>query len=148
MKAISISQPFCHHILTAGKDVENRDWPTSYRGDILLLASRKVPVTHQAYVRRHELFTGGIVGIAKIIDCVEVSASEWFSGPYGFVMTGQRAIPFIPCRGAPKIFVPDLYDVVMAMYQNDQMPQQLAAQILGLSPGHIGDIKRRNRGAA
>lgn len=32
MKALSIRQPWAWAILKAGKDIENRDWPTSLRG--------------------------------------------------------------------------------------------------------------------
>ncbi len=32
IKALSIKQPYPHHIFHDGKDVENRDWPTKGRG--------------------------------------------------------------------------------------------------------------------
>ena len=32
IKALSIKQPYPHHIFHDGKDVENRDWPTNRRG--------------------------------------------------------------------------------------------------------------------
>ncbi len=32
IKALSIKQPYPHHIFYDGKDVENRDWPTKGRG--------------------------------------------------------------------------------------------------------------------
>lgn len=39
MKALSIRAPWWWAILYAGKDVENRDWRTSYRGPVLIHAS-------------------------------------------------------------------------------------------------------------
>lgn len=32
LPAISIRQPWAWLILNAGKDIENRDWPTNFRG--------------------------------------------------------------------------------------------------------------------
>jgi hypothetical protein len=38
--ALSIRQPWAWLILHAGKDIENRDWPTKYRGPFLIHASK------------------------------------------------------------------------------------------------------------
>lgn len=35
MIALSIRQPWAWHILHSGKDIENRDWPTKFRGRVL-----------------------------------------------------------------------------------------------------------------
>lgn len=40
MKALSVCQPWAHAILALGKNVENRSWPTSYRGPLLIHASK------------------------------------------------------------------------------------------------------------
>ena len=40
IRALSIRQPWCHHILHDGKDVENRDWPTKGRGWFLIHAGK------------------------------------------------------------------------------------------------------------
>lgn len=43
---------------------------------------------------------GGIVGAARIMDCVSASQSPWFNGPYGFVLTGARpSLRFLPWKG-------------------------------------------------
>jgi hypothetical protein len=42
-----------------------------------------------------ELETGGIVGMAEIIDCVQRHPSKWFEGPYGFVLKNRQALPFV-----------------------------------------------------
>ena len=34
MKALSIRQPWAWAIINAGKDIENRQWPTKFRGSI------------------------------------------------------------------------------------------------------------------
>jgi hypothetical protein len=45
-----------------------------------------------------KLETGGVVGIAKIVDCVTTHRSRWFEGPYGFVL--RRGLPFVRWTGA------------------------------------------------
>jgi hypothetical protein len=40
MKALSIRQPWAWLILHAGKDIENRDWPTRFRGRFLIHAAK------------------------------------------------------------------------------------------------------------
>ena len=48
---------------------------------------------------------GGIVGEAVVTDCVTSHSSEWWSGPFGFVMAEPIAYPkLIPYRGALGFF--------------------------------------------
>jgi hypothetical protein len=37
---------------------------------------------------------GGIVGVARLVDCVTQSDSPWFVGPYGFVLDRAQPVPF------------------------------------------------------
>lgn len=111
-KALSIRQPWVHHIFHDGKDVENRKWETDYRGDVLIHASksfdgpaadkRRFLIDHP-----HEPF-GTIVGIVEIIDCRASMKSKWFHGPYGFVLHNPRLITPIPCKGMLGFFTPDI----------------------------------------
>jgi hypothetical protein len=41
MKVISIRQPWASLIVIGAKDVENRTWPTRYRGPVLIHASQR-----------------------------------------------------------------------------------------------------------
>lgn len=106
LSALSIRQPWAHWILHAGKDIENRTWCTRFRGPVLIHAG-KTP-EDAAYCRRIGTPLGGIVGIMEVVDCVSASDSQWFCGPYGFVIRNARPLPFIPCRGALGFFKPDL----------------------------------------
>lgn len=109
MKALSIRQPWAWLIVNGFKDVENRNWPTKLRGDILIHAGKTIDPEGYAFVERafpeiqlpklSELETGGIVGRARLVDCVERSDSPWFFGNYGFVLEGAGPLPFRPCRG-------------------------------------------------
>jgi hypothetical protein len=124
MKAIAIRQPWAWLILNAGKDIENRDWPTQLRGRVLVHASKGMTrdeyedalATAHAISRIHpfpaglalpafdELPRGGIVGSVEIIDCVRESTSPWFFGEYGFALASPRPLPFQPYRGALGFF--------------------------------------------
>jgi hypothetical protein len=46
-----------------------------------------------------QLPRGGIVGEATILDCVTRHESEWFTGPFGFVLGDQKPLPFLPMKG-------------------------------------------------
>jgi hypothetical protein len=107
MWAISIRQPWAHHILHSGKDVENRTWPTKRRGRVLIHTGRTT-VEDPETIRRLGLPLGGIVGSVEIVDCVPRSDSRWWSGPWGWVLRNPRPLPFTPCQGALGFFRPDL----------------------------------------
>lgn len=106
-KAISIRQPWAYLIINGSKDIENRTWPTKFRGPVFIHAAKKIDM--EAYNRLadegialppvKELKTGGIIGTVDIIDCVEKSKSAWFSGPFGFVLRDPKPVRFNECRG-------------------------------------------------
>ncbi|BBL75475.1 DUF488 family protein [Methylomagnum ishizawai] len=117
-KCLSIRQPWAWAILHGGKDIENRSWKTDYRGPVLIHAAKTL--TQAEYtgacldigimaprldVPRHEdLERGGIVGAARIVDCVDRSESPWFGGGFGFVLADPRPLPFLPLTGRLGLF--------------------------------------------
>lgn len=121
MKAISIRQPWAWLIINAGKDIENRDWLTNFRGRILVHAS--LGMTRAEYGDAYstarmasghdlppmaDLQRGGIIGSVEIVDCVKASTSPWFFGTFGFVLANPRPLPFVPFKGSLGFFdVPD-----------------------------------------
>lgn len=133
MLALSISQPFAWLILNAGKDVENRGWMTHYRGLIAIHAPLKVDeafffrddlypfnwdrlplssgIMREVPKRKSDYLTGGIVGVAQLVDVVTADhspRSAWFVGPFGWVLSDARPVPFVQYPGKPGLFaVPD-----------------------------------------
>ena len=126
MKCLSIRQPWAWLILNAGKDIENRDWPTRYRGRVLVHASKGMtrseyddaidqllwdisgPSVVVVLPHFEELQRGGIVGSVEIVGCVTHSESPWFCGRFGFMLSDPKPITFIPYRGSLGLFeVPD-----------------------------------------
>ena len=120
--ALSIRQPWAWLIIHAGKDIENRSWPTHRRGRVLVHASKGM--TRAEYEAAYDfvrcdvdskiamptfesLQRGGVIGEVEIADCVTCSKSPWFCGPYGFVLKNPKPLPFHPFKGALGFFVCD-----------------------------------------
>jgi hypothetical protein len=106
MKTLTIRQPYASLIIRGIKDIENRTWSTSYRGPLLIHAGLAKPskddlqsVEEHCKVDLHDLQYGGIIGQVELVDCVEKHDSEWFFGPFGFVLANPRRLPFTPCKG-------------------------------------------------
>lgn len=120
--ALSVRQPWAHSIIHLGKDVENRGRTHSRRGWTLIHASSGLTreeheaATEFAVDRAlpapppfEKVERGGIVGVARIVDCVTESPSRWWMGPAGLVIDAAHPLPFTPCRGtiAPLFWTPD-----------------------------------------
>lgn len=117
MRALSIRQPWAWLILNAGKDIENRNWPTRYRGRVLVHAGKgctraeyedacdtvdhinRLQNSHIKLPPLTKLQRGGIVGSVEIVDCLTASESPWFFGEHGFVLRKPQLLPFTPWRG-------------------------------------------------
>lgn len=128
--ALSVRQPWAWLIVNGFKPVENRTWPTPYRGPVLIHASKTLTVADydaamlfiEAFVNpalvhqvpdMDELPRGGFVGVASIVDCVRELDSPWFTGAdtedgHGFVLADARPIDFIPFKGRLGFFNVDL----------------------------------------
>jgi len=117
MKCISVRQPWAELIVRGIKDVENRVWPTAYRGPLLIHAGLKssasdwegVPASTPPIVRS-TCCTGAIIGMVQVVDCTKTPRSQWhMHGSYGWYLTSpcQFAEP-IPYVGWFRLFdVPD-----------------------------------------
>lgn len=95
-KALSIKNPWAFLIAAGLKNIENRSWPVSYRGRLLIHASQKIDVRHrdmsQLFTREqwaalpleernrmtHGIFTASaIIGEADVVGCVNNDPSVW-----------------------------------------------------------------------
>ncbi|MFM0226164.1 ASCH domain-containing protein [Paraburkholderia dipogonis] len=106
------------------KDVENRSWPTKFRGRVLIHASKGMTRAEYEDVKdfifmglgippeirlppREALARGGIVGIVTITDCVSSARqrSPWhIDGAFGFQIADAKPLPFVECKGALGFF--------------------------------------------
>ena len=155
MKALSIKQPYASLIIRGApvfksadngdgstrvefaglvfKDVENRHWPTKYRGRIFVHAPLKAydfietmrwlgnrgiaPYACMILASLHYSPRGCIIGEVDIVDCKyrycyinDNLLSRWHEiGSYGFYLANPVAYPTpIICRGAQRFFNPDI----------------------------------------
>lgn len=100
MKAITIKQPWAWFIICVEegrKDIENRTWDTKIRGTVAIHAGKSfswnsIP-EHTREDMKHELHFGAIIGLIDIVDVVTEHDSEWFEGPFGFVLANPRELP-------------------------------------------------------
>lgn len=124
MKALSIRQPWVHRIFHEGKDIENRDWYTTFRGLVLIHAGKAFDGPARDYPEYADVPRGSIVGAVTITDCVMDSDSEWFFGKYGLVLANPVLLPEpLPCKGMLGFF---------------KVPDEIAEQIRSIMLCHAG----------
>lgn len=139
MKALTICQPYAHLIILPDDDdrakrVENRKWPTSFRGQLLIHAGKsrewldlsEDETRDDGYgIPLADMTFGAIVGVCRVVDCFNFNVQAeresayrrriWLQGhrhvegPFCFVLHECQAFDKpIPYRGAQGFFsVPD-----------------------------------------
>lgn len=141
MKALSVRAPWWYAILHLGKDVENRDWYTNFRGTVWLHAGKwwsaeevaddwswsvaemyrkanpgraKLPVPKPS-MDEMKAGCGCLVGTVDIVGCVMHHDSPWFVGKHGFMLANPFALARpIPFKGALGFFeVPEVQGSVV-----------------------------------
>ncbi|KKM69127.1 hypothetical protein LCGC14_1453960 [marine sediment metagenome] len=121
MKALSLTQPMAWAIFN-GKDVENRTWPTKFRGRVMIHASKGFNKEHYALIasnenrlgcclpQREDFIHGAIIGEVAIVDCVQHHGSRWaMEGQYQFALRNAQLYEKpIPCKGMLGFFEPNI----------------------------------------
>lgn len=112
---LSVRQPWAWLIVNGWKNVENRTRRTAFRGRVFIHASLRMtkgdydacvffvasihPFLASKIPPMSDLPRGGIVGETTILDCVDHHSSEWFTGPFGWVLSDTRTTTFEPLKG-------------------------------------------------
>lgn len=129
MKALSLRQPWAWLVIHGGKRIENRTWPTSFRGRFFIHAAKGCTASEYsdalAFCRskgisvvgmptHDRLLRGGIVGAATLTGVMRPGMADhrpalsdyptldlrWHMlEQHGFVLEGVSEVPFIPMRG-------------------------------------------------
>ncbi len=132
LRALTIDQPRAACIaVTGGKNIENRLWPTRYRGPLAIHASRTLDrsVLHPAITvffpelepeqrtyaaaPPHLRTLGAIIALAQLTDChpARGCCAPWGTeepDAYHWVLTDIHALSEpIPCRGRQRLWTPD-----------------------------------------
>ena len=128
MKAITISEPWASKIASGEKWVENRIWPTKYRGEIAIHAGLGTQYLSKAELAKYP--TGCVIAIANLTACVkndqvkdigatlkgfdlidgsslnwvDVAEHKYTEGPWCWILEDVRRIKPIPAKGLQRIW--------------------------------------------
>ncbi len=130
IKALSLKQPFAWLIANGYLLIDDRTWGTSYRGPILIHASKGLYKEYYDYLKantdiplpsKDTLEFGGVVGIANLVLCCQpgsipqgISREQraHFGGVhaeyYGFLFEDATPLPLMPCPGKLGLFDIDI----------------------------------------
>jgi hypothetical protein len=116
MKALTIHAPWAWAIAHGGKDVENRTWPTNYRGPLAIHAGLST-ASDRSFLHflaemgikldlPRDFPRGAILAVADLVDVLELGDdalhdTPWAEGPVCWCLENVRALAKpLPCRGA------------------------------------------------
>jgi hypothetical protein len=115
MKALTVCQPYAELIVSGAKPIENRSWPTRYRGELAIHAGKSRDWLEADDLREFpDMAFGAIVGVARLVGSPELSrVSDWrpewlhlaghehANGPFCWILESiERLARPVPCRGA------------------------------------------------
>lgn len=141
MKAVTICQPWAFAILHANKRVENRSWPTAYRGPLLIHAgtSRRwfdrdsVDLVSLASGRiatpdAPGMHFGAIVGRCDLVGCEHVDRlvrgphlgdERFIAGTWCWILADVEAFDCpLPWRGERGLFEVEWYSRIAHVYES------------------------------
>jgi hypothetical protein len=120
LKALTVKQPWASVIATGAKSVENRTWPTKYRGRLAIHAGQSddrgalaVDILWNAVEADlgKPTIRGAILAVAELTDChrCDGSCSPWAEpGAWHWGLTNIRGLPEpVPCKGRLSLWTPD-----------------------------------------
>lgn len=98
MKALTICQPYAELIVRGLKPIENRTWPTSYRGPLLIHAGKSREWMDADDLDAYPgMVFGALVGRVNVVDCVRVEKLP----PHSTVILATPVIREVPRRLLP-----------------------------------------------
>ena len=116
MKALTICQPYAELIACGEKPIENRSWPTQYRGSLLIHAGKSREWMDEGDEDAYPgMAFGAFVAVAQLVACLEldIGVFEWpapyrtlrchehANGPWCWILSGVgRLLVPVPWRGA------------------------------------------------
>lgn len=119
MKAITVHNPYGWAIIAGHKTVENRSWPTSYRGILAIHSGSSDNWLHEGIDFFKSLgvdlpssyMRGKIIGVVDLVECAELKLIKKSKrgphhfGPFCFSLANPRPLANpVPARGMPGMF--------------------------------------------
>lgn len=114
MKALTICQPYAELIARGEKVIENRTWPTGYRGPLLIHAGKsRAWLSDDDHTKANygidvaAVPFGAVVAVVDLVDCVRVgqlppslAGNEHANGPWCWILANVRRVEPVVMRGA------------------------------------------------
>ena len=107
MKAISLHQPWATWIAEGKKTIEIRFWPTKYRGDLLIVSTKKP--------KFHGFPLGQALCIVRVIGCRKMTVLDetkamcrWECGKYAWELEDIRPIEPFEVKGQQGFYEVDM----------------------------------------
>lgn len=115
VKALTVCQPYAEFIAKGAKQIENRTWPTSYRG-LLLIHAGKSRAWFDGPTSQPWVF-GAVVAVARIAECLRLDhawrdrealrSNPHALGPWCWFLEDVRRVPNpVSARGAQGLWMP------------------------------------------
>lgn len=111
MNAFSVRQPLAWCAVNGVSGMINNTVAINHRGLLAIYADsidkerERALRTRSPRIAFPNVFeTGGIVGWVRVVDCVTESDSEWFTGPFGYVLQDEHTHLLRPYRKAAGFF--------------------------------------------
>jgi len=109
MKALSLHQPWASMVATGAKTIETRPWSTDYRGELLIVSTKKPELPGFP--------SGQALCIVKLVNCRPMIASDeaaarckLYKGAFSWVFTEIRQIKPFHVRGQQGLYEVELPD--------------------------------------
>jgi hypothetical protein len=112
VKAISLKQPWANLIASGQKTIETRLWGTDYRGELLIVSSKRPKIEP----------AGCAVAVAELIECRPMTLAderaalcEVYENAVAWVFRNVRPLKPFPVNGQLGIFDVDVQEDLLAM---------------------------------
>jgi len=109
MKALSVKQPYANLIASGKKTLEVRSWRTHYRGELLIVSSKRSDVAPDMEPK------GCTVAIVTVADCrpmkkldKRAACADYQPEAFVWVLTNPRRVKPVPVKGSLGIYYCDL----------------------------------------
>ena len=124
MKAINIKQPWAWAIAGGHKTIETRTWPTNYRGELLIVASKTPDRAmmewfrcNVGYMGLSEVEYGKAIAVARLAGCrlmtvadEDAAMCDIYNGAYSWVLEDVKKINSFPMTGQLGLYeVPEMF---------------------------------------
>lgn len=122
MRALTVCQPYAELIARGVKPIENRTWPTPYRGELLIHAGKSQDWLDPDDIATYpDMAFGAVVAIVRMVACLRLDRPESWqqchreyllhhedaNGPWCWVLEDIRRLRSpITARGAQGLWIP------------------------------------------